>query len=211
MAKELARTIHYKYIDSGAMYRAVTLFCLEKGFFDNGVLNIEAVKQSINEIHISFKYNKNTGNSDTYLNGENVEERIRSMAVADKVSPVAAVGFIREAMVKQQQAMGENKAIVMDGRDIGTVVFPDAELKLFVTARPEIRAQRRLEELIAKGEQATFDDVLKNIEKRDWIDSTRKDGPLRKAPDATVLDNSELTIAEQHAFLLRLFEKMAII
>jgi len=206
MAKELARSIHYRYIDSGAMYRAVTLFCLEKGFFNKDILDVEAVKQSISDIHISFKYNENTGNSDTYLNGRNVEKQIRSMAVADKVSPVAAVGFIREAMVKQQQAMGENKAIVMDGRDIGTVVFPDAELKLFVTARPEVRAQRRLEELIAKGEPATFEDVLKNIEKRDWIDSTRKDGPLQQAPDAIVLDNSELTIAEQNAFLLELVE-----
>jgi len=204
MAKELARAIHYKYIDSGAMYRAVTLFCLEKGFFNNDVLDVEAVKKSINDIHISFRYNEKTGNSDTYLNGENVEKQIRSMAVADKVSPVAAVGFIREAMVKQQQAMGKNKAIVMDGRDIGTVVFPDAELKLFVTARPEVRAQRRLEELLAKGEPATFDDVLKNIEKRDWIDSTRKDGPLQQAPDAIVLDNSELTVEGQNAVLLKL-------
>ena len=206
MAKELARAIHYKYIDSGAMYRAVTLFCLEKGFFNNDVLDVEAVKRSINDIHISFKYNENTENSDTYLNGRNVEKQIRSMAVADKVSPVAAVGFIREAMVRQQQAMGENKGIVMDGRDIGTVVFPDAELKLFVTARPEVRAQRRLEELIAKGESATFEDVLKNIEKRDWIDSTRKDGPLQQASDAIVLDNSGLTVAEQNAFLLELVE-----
>ena len=211
MAKELARVIHYKYIDSGAMYRAVTLFCLEKGFFNNDILNMEAIKQAINDIYITFKYSENTGNSDTYLNGENVEKQIRSMEVADKVSLVAAVGFIREAMVKQQQAMGKDKAIVMDGRDIGTVVFPGAELKLFVTARPEVRAQRRLEELIAKGEPATFEDVLKNIEKRDWIDSTRKDGPLLKAPDAIVLDNSELTIEEQNTYLFRLFKEMAIL
>ena len=204
MAKELARAIHYRYIDSGAMYRAVTLFCLENGFFNNDVFNSEAIRQTINDIHISFGYNEETGNSDTYLNGKNVEKQIRSMAVADKVSPVAAVGFIREAMVKQQQAMGENKAIVMDGRDIGTVVFPHAELKLFVTARPEIRAQRRLKELIAKGEPATFEAVLKNIEKRDFIDSTRKDGPLQQAPDAIVLDNSNMTIAEQNAILLEL-------
>ncbi|MCL1934585.1 MAG: (d)CMP kinase [Candidatus Azobacteroides sp.] len=208
MAKELAKTLHYRYIDSGAMYRAVTLYCLEKGFFNDDTLNIEAIKQSIGDIHISFELNEKTGNSDTYLNGENVEKPIRSMEVADKVSPVAAVGFIREAMVKQQQAMGKDKGIVMDGRDIGTVVFPDAELKLFVTARPEVRAQRRLDELIAKGETVSFDEVLKNIEKRDLIDSTRKDGPLRKAPDAVVLDNSDMTIAEQNAFLLRLLEEM---
>jgi cytidylate kinase len=207
MAKELAKAIHYQYIDSGAMYRAVTLYCLEKGFFNNDVLDVEAVKRCIDDIHISFKLNEKTGNSDTYLNGKNVEKQIRSMAVADKVSPVAAVGFIRQAMVRQQQAMGKDKGVVMDGRDIGTVVFPDAELKLFVTARPEVRAQRRLEELIAKGESVNFEEVLKNIEKRDCIDSTRKDGPLRQAPDAVVLDNSDMTVSEQNAFLLRLFEE----
>jgi len=201
MAKELAKTIHYKYIDSGAMYRAVTLYCIKNGFFKDDVLDLEAIKQSINDIHVSFEFNEETGNSDTYINGENVEKQIRNMEVADKVSPVAAVGFIREAMVKQQQVMGEHKGIVMDGRDIGTVVFPDAELKLFVTARPEVRAQRRLDELIAKGESVSFDEVLKNIEKRDFIDSTRKDGPLRKADDAVVLDNSDMTIAEQNDFL----------
>ena len=207
MAKKLAQTVHYKYIDSGAMYRAVTLYCLQKGFFNHDVLNVEDVKNSIDDIHISFQLNEKTGNSDTCLNGENVENQIRSMAVADKVSPVAAVGFIREAMVKQQQAMGKDKGIVMDGRDIGTVVFPHAELKVFVTARAEVRAQRRLDELIGKGETVNFDDVLTNIEKRDLIDSTRKDGPLRKAPDAVVLDNSDMTFAEQNAFLLRLFEE----
>jgi cytidylate kinase len=208
MAKELAKAIHYRYIDSGAMYRAVTLYCMTKGFFDNDVLNTEAIKHCIDNIHISFKFNEKTGNSDTCLNGENIEKQIRSMEVADKVSPVAAVGFIRKAMVKQQQAMGKDKSIVMDGRDIGTVVFPDAELKLFVTARPEVRAQRRLEELVAKGESVNFEEVLKNIVKRDFIDSTRKDGPLRKAPDAVVLDNSDMTIAEQNAFLLDLVDKI---
>jgi len=208
MAKELAKAVRYKYIDSGAMYRAVTFYCLEKGFFNNDILNSDAVKHCIDDIHISFKRNEETGNSDTYLNGVNVEKQIRSMAVADKVSQVAAVGFIREAMVKQQQAMGKEKGVVMDGRDIGTVVFPDAELKLFVTARSEVRAQRRLEELIAKGEPATFEEILKNIEKRDFIDSTRKDGPLRKAPDAVVLDNSDTTMEEQNVFLLRLFEEI---
>ena len=208
MAKELAKAIHYKYIDSGAMYRAVTLYCLRKGFFHEDILDVEVIRHCIDDIHISFQINKETGNSDTFLNGENVEKPIRSMEVADKVSPVAAVGFIREAMVKQQQAMGKDKGIVMDGRDIGTVVFPHAELKVFVTARPEIRAQRRLEELIAKGESVNFEEVLKNIEKRDLIDSTRKDGPLRKAPDAIVLDNSEITMAEQNAFLLQIVNKI---
>ena len=207
MAKELAKAIHYRYIDSGAMYRAVTLYCLKKGFFNRDVLDVETVKHCIDDIHISFRFNEKSGNSDTYMNGENVEKQIRSMEVADKVSTVAAVGFIREAMVKQQQAMGEEKGIVMDGRDIGTVVFPDAELKLFVTARPEVRAQRRLDELLAKGETVSFDEVLKNIEKRDLIDSTRKDGPLRKAPDAVILDNSDMTVAEQNAFLLHMFDE----
>ena len=204
MAKELAKTIQYKYIDSGAMYRAFTLFCIENQLFNNGVLNLKAVKKIIKDVHISFQLNDKTGNSDTYLNGENVENKIRGMDVSDKVSTVAAVGFIRKEMVRQQQAMGEEKGIVMDGRDIGTVVFPNAELKLFVTAKPEVRAQRRFDELIAKGEAVSFEEILKNIEKRDFIDSTRKDGPLRKAPDAVVLDNSEMTIAEQNAFLLNL-------
>ena len=224
MAKELAKSIHYKYIDSGAMYRAFTLYCLKNRYFDidafrhceeerrsnpNYVLNLDAIKHCINEIHISFRFNDKTGNSDTYLNGENVENQIRSMDVSEKVSLVATVGFIREAMVNQQQAMGEEKGIVMDGRDIGTVVFPNAELKLFVTARAEVRAQRRLDELIAKGEHVNFDEVLKNIEKRDFLDSNREDSPLRKAPDAVVLDNSDMTIMEQNAFLLRLFEEKA--
>lgn len=205
MAKELAKAVHYKYIDSGAMYRAVTLFCLEKGFFVKNALSLEAILHAIDDIHIAFHLNEITGNSDTYLNGENVEKQIRTMAVADKVSPVAAVGFIREAMVKQQRAMGEAKGIVMDGRDIGTVVFPRAELKLFVTARLDVRTQRRLNELIAKGEAVNFEAVLKNIENRDWIDSTRKDSPLQKAPDAVVLDNSDMTFEEQNLFLLQLF------
>ena len=207
MAKELAKYLNYRYIDSGAMYRAVTLYCLENGLFNGEVLDTEAVKQCIADIHVSFRFNNKKGSSDTYLNRENVEKQIRSMEVADKVSAVAAVGFIREAMVKRQQAMGKGKGIVMDGRDIGTVVFPDAELKLFVTARPEIRAQRRLEELLAKGESVNFEDVLQNIEKRDRIDSTREDSPLRQAPDAIVLDNSEKTMEEQNAFLLRIVDE----
>ena len=207
MAKDLAKSIQYSYIDSGAMYRAVTFYCLKNDFFENNKLNSGALKNSLNAIRISFRLNEKTGHSDTYLNGENVENHIRSMDVADKVSLVAALGFVRDAMVKQQQEMGKNKGIVMDGRDIGTVVFPEAELKLFVTARPEVRAQRRLDELRAKGESIDFEEVLKNLEKRDFIDSTRKDGPLRKAGDAVVLDNSDMTVAEQNAFLLRLFDE----
>jgi cytidylate kinase len=205
MAKDLAKTIGYTYIDSGAMYRAVTLYCLENGLFTGDQLDVEGLQKEIKDISISFVKNPVTGRADTYLNGRNVEREIRGMGVADKVSPVAAVGFVREEMVKQQQAMGLKKGIVMDGRDIGTIVFPDAELKIFVTASPEIRTQRRLEELIAKGENATFEEVLHNLAKRDHIDSTRKDGPLKQAKDAVVVDNSDLTITEQNQKLLELF------
>jgi cytidylate kinase len=207
MAKALAKQIGYRYIDSGAMYRATTLFCLQNQLFTGDELDFDRLKKTIKNIHISFVKNPETGLSETFLNGENVEKKIRSMEIATKVSPVAAVGFVREEMVKQQQAMGLGKEIVMDGRDIGTVVFPNAELKIFVTASPEIRTQRRLEELIAKGENASFEDVLHNLMKRDYIDSTRKDGPLKQAEDAVVLDNSNLTIAEQNQILLNLFKE----
>ncbi|MCL1938156.1 MAG: (d)CMP kinase [Candidatus Azobacteroides sp.] len=207
MAKELARQIGYMYIDSGAMYRAVTLFCLQKGFFTGDILDRKSLEKEIQNIRISFVKNSETGQFETFLNGENVEKAIRSMEVADKVSIVAAVDFVREAMVKQQQSMGLEKNIVMDGRDIGTVVFPDAELKVFITASPEIRAQRRWKELIDKGEQTTFDAVLSNLAKRDSIDSSRKDGPLRKAEDAVVLDNSHWTLEEQNQKLLELYRE----
>ncbi|GHT41010.1 cytidylate kinase [Bacteroidia bacterium] len=207
MAKELAKQIGYTYIDSGAMYRAVTLFCLQNGLFVNNLLNEEYLRREIANISITFVNNPLTGKADTCLNGRNVEKEIRTMAVAEKVSPVAAIGFVREALVRQQQALGTGKGIVMDGRDIGTVVFPDAELKIFVTASPEIRAQRRLAELTAKGESATFEAVIHNLAERDRIDSTRKDGPLKQAADAIVLDNSNLTIAEQNQQMLALFNK----
>ena len=207
MAKDLAKRIGYTYIDSGAMYRAVTLYCLEHNFFDGDLLDTEALRNQIQQIHISFRKNEETGHSDTCLNGKNVEKLIRNMDVADKVSPVAAVGFVREEMVKQQQALGTEKGIVMDGRDVGTVVFPSAELKIFVTASPEIRAQRRLDELVAKGQNVSFEEVLNNLQKRDHIDSTRKDGPLRQAEDAVVLDNSHITIEEQNQILLDLFNE----
>jgi cytidylate kinase len=209
MAKALAGATGYTYIDSGAMYRAVTLYCLEHGLFNGDVLDVDSLRRALPDIRISFERNPESGQSETYLNGRSVEKEIRSMEVADKVSPVAAVGFVREEMVRQQQALGREKGIVMDGRDIGTVVFPEAELKLFVTASPEIRAQRRLEELTAKGESATFEEVLYNLSKRDYIDSTRRDGPLKKATDAVVIDNSKLTIAEQNRKVLELFEEIA--
>ena len=208
LAKDLACAIGYTYIDSGAMYRAVTLYSLQHGIFQGEELDLENLRKALPDIQISFVQNPETGRSETYLNDYNVEKEIRGMEVADKVSPIAAVGFVREEMVKQQQAMGREKGIVMDGRDIGTVVFPEAELKLFVTASPEIRAQRRLKELMDKGEKVTFEEVLSNLAKRDFIDSTRKDGPLKKADDAIVLDNSKLSIAEQNRKVLELFEEI---
>ena len=190
MAKDLAREIGYIYIDTGAMYRAVTLYCLRKGYIQGDTIQEEALKADLDQMDISFRYNAETGRPDTYLNGEKVEKEIRSMEVADKVSLIAALGFVRRAMVAKQQEMGKAKGIVMDGRDIGTVVFPDAELKVFVTASPEVRARRRLEELQAKGEQTTYEEVLANVKKRDYIDSTREESPLRQAPDAFGNDNS---------------------
>ena len=206
MAKDLAREIGYIYIDTGAMYRAVTLYCLRKGYIQGDTIQEEALKADLDQMDISFRYNAETGRPDTYLNGEKVEKEIRSMEVADKVSLIAALGFVRRAMVAKQQEMGKAKGIVMDGRDIGTVVFPDAELKVFVTASPEVRARRRLEELQAKGEQTTYEEVLANVKKRDYIDSTREESPLRQASDALVLDNSEMTIPEQKKWLRDQFE-----
>lgn len=211
MAKDLAKAIGYNYVDSGAMYRAVTLYCMENGLFKDGQLDEEELRNQLGNIHISFQFNEATKRSDTYLNGRNVEKEIRRMDVSDKVSPVAAIGFVREALVKQQQNLGKEKGIVMDGRDVGTVIFPDCELKIFVTARPEVRAQRRLDELKAKGESATFEEVLANLQKRDHIDSTRKDGPLKQAEDAVVVDNSEMTIEEQNTRLLELFQERSTI
>lgn len=203
MAKNLAKEIGYVYVDTGAMYRAVTLFALRKGFFktDDGV-DEEALKASLPDIHITFRLNNATGRPDTYLNDENVEQEIRDMKVSAHVSVIAALPFVRQLLVAQQQLMGKEKGIVMDGRDIGTVVFPHAELKVFVTASPEVRAQRRYDELKQKGQDVSFDDILKNVQERDYIDSHRATSPLRKADDAIELDNSHLTIAQQQQWLL---------
>lgn len=209
MAKDLAREIGYIYIDSGAMYRAVTLYCIENGLFQDNQIDTERLRQEMGHINISFQLNEKTGRPDTFLNQVNVENRIRTMEVSSKVSPVAALDFVREAMVKQQQEMGKAKGIVMDGRDIGTTVFPDAELKIFVTASPEIRAQRRYDELKAKGEEACFDEILENVKQRDYIDQNRQVSPLRKADDALLLDNSHLTIEEQKEWLAAEFNKKA--
>ncbi len=208
MAKDLAREIGYIYIDSGAMYRAVTLYALRNGFFTEAGINEEALKAAMPHVHISFQLNPDTQLPMTFLNGENVENDIRTMEVASRVSPIAALGFVREALTRQQQAMGEAKGIVMDGRDIGTSVFPNAELKIFVTASAEIRAQRRYDELKAKGMEGSFEDILKNVKERDYIDEHREVSPLRKADDALLLDNSQMTIAEQKAWLSEQFQKV---
>ena len=202
MAKELAKAIGYIYVDTGAMYRAVTLFALRHGIFNaDGSVQLEKLKEMMPQIGISFKLNNVTGRPETYLNSENVEQEIRSMEVSAQVSPIAAIDFVRTALVAQQQQMGKEKGIVMDGRDIGTVVFPDAELKIYVTADAEVRAQRRFEELKEKGQPADFNTILKNVQERDYIDSHREVSPLRKADDALELDNSHLTIAQQNAWL----------
>lgn len=210
MAKDLAREIGYIYVDTGAMYRSVTLFAMRNGMFNaDGSIKTEELKQRMGEINISFRLNSETGRPDTYLNGKLVEKEIRTMEVSSHVSPIAALPFVREALVAQQQAMGKEKGIIMDGRDIGTVVFPDAELKIFVTASAEVRAQRRYDELKAKGMPADFDDILKNVKERDYIDSHREVSPLRKADDAIELDNSNMTIAEQKAWLMQKFNEAA--
>lgn len=208
MAKKLAKTIGYAYIDTGAMYRAVTLYCLRNGLFDGDRLDTERLEAALPDINITFGVDAD-GKTQTMLNGEVVEQEIRRMEVSSKVSIVAAVGSVRRALVKQQQAMGKQKGIVMDGRDIGTVVFPDAEMKVYVDASPETRARRRYEELRAKGDSVTYEDVLANVSERDRIDTTRAESPLRKADDAVVLDNSNMTIAEQDKWLIDLYNKLS--
>lgn len=208
MAKDLAREIGYIYIDSGAMYRAVTLYSLENKMFENGCIDAGRLKEHIEQIQITFKLNPGTERPDTYLNGTNVENKIRTMEVSSHVSPIAALDFVREAMVTQQQEMGKAKGIVMDGRDIGTTVFPDAELKVFVTASPEIRAQRRYDELKAKGQAASYEEILENVKQRDYIDQNRDVSPLRKADDALLLDNSYLSIEQQKAWLMEQYKRV---
>ena len=207
MAKELARKVGYIYVDTGAMYRSVTLYALRHGLFNaDGSVKLDELKAEMPHIQISFQLNAETGRPDTYLNGERVEDLIRSLEVSSHVSPIAAVGFVREALVAQQQEMGKGGGVVMDGRDIGTVVFPNAELKIFVTASAEVRAQRRYDELQQKGMPADYQDILKNVQERDYIDSHREVSPLRQADDALLLDNSHMTIPEQNAWLKEKFE-----
>ena len=209
MAKSLAKEIGYIYIDSGAMYRAITLYCIKQGLFNHGKLNEKGLRDRIRDIRVEFQIDKETGMPNTYLNGENVESQIRSMEVSSKVSAVSAIPFVRHAMVALQQEMGKKKGIVMDGRDIGTVVFPDAELKIFVTADAEIRAQRRFDELRSKGDlKTTFEEVLENLKSRDHMDQTRAESPLVKADDAILLDNSHMTIDEQMQWLVEKFKQI---
>jgi len=203
MAKELAKEIGYLYIDSGAMYRAVTLYCQRNNLIKNNKVDETALLNELDNICIEFKINAQTGKSETFLNGENVEQEIRSLAVSNQVSIVSSIGFVRKAMVRQQQDYSVNRGIVMDGRDIGTVVFPDAELKIYVTATPEIRAQRRYEEL---KQSESFESILENVKKRDYMDQNRTESPLRKAADAIELDNSNLSIEEQKKWLLAWFK-----
>jgi len=201
MAKTLAKTLNYTYVDSGAMYRAASLFCLQNGLLKDGLLDVEALRLRLDEIVVTFKNNAE-GVSQTYLNGVNVEREIRTMEVSNVVSVVSAVDFVREKMVELQRQAGADGGIVMDGRDIGTVVFPEADLKIFVTADATIRAQRRFDELLLKGQPEDFDEILKNIEKRDLLDQTREVSPLRRASDAIEMDNGLFNLQEQDAWLL---------
>ncbi len=207
MAKALARKVGYVYVDTGAMYRSVTLYALRHDLFrEDGSIKTEELETVLKDIVIEQKLVD--GKTTTFLNGENVERDIRTLEVSNHVSPVAALPFVRTALVAQQQRMGENGGIVMDGRDIGTVVFPHAELKIFVTASAEVRAQRRYDELKEKGMAADYEDILKNVQERDYIDSHRDVSPLRQADDALLLDNSHLTIAEQDEWLMQRFEEL---
>ncbi len=204
LAKELAKKLGYVFVDSGAMYRAVTYFAIQNGFVDQKKFDKESLVKSLNSISLQFQLNEETGIADIFLNGINVEKEIRTLEVSNLVSPIAEVSKVRAKLVEQQQKMGKGKGIVMDGRDIGTVVFPNAELKIFMTANPQIRAKRRFDEMQQKQTNITFEEVLKNVEERDYIDSNRKDSPLRKAEDAIEIDNSNLSREEQFEKVLHL-------
>jgi cytidylate kinase len=203
IAKAIARELNYIYIDSGAMYRAMTLYALQHGYIANdGKVNEQALVTALDLVMINFRYNTDSYRYETYLNGQNVEREIRTLQVSNSVSPISAIKEVRQKLVRMQKRMAESKGVVMDGRDIGTVVLPDAELKLFMTADPLIRAQRRYEELRSMGVDTSLDDVLKNITQRDLIDTTRSHDPLIQAADAVVVDNSHLTLDEQFQFVM---------
>ena len=204
LAKELAQYLGYVYVDTGAMYRAVAYFAMQKGFIRKDFFDRESLIESLPEIKLAFKFNSDLGFAEMYLNGINVESEIRTIEVSSYVSKVAEISEVRSKLVEQQQEMGKNKGIVMDGRDIGTIVFPDAELKIFMTASPKIRAERRFKELQNKGDKVTFDEVLKNVEERDYIDTHRDDSPLVQASDAIEFDNSIISKQEQFERVLKL-------
>ena len=208
MAKALARNIGYLYFDSGAMYRAVALYCMQNGLIKENIIDTKTLRNRIKEIHITFEADPETKNSLTFLNGTNVEHEIRSLEVSQVVSQVAALDFVRSEMIAQQREMGKQKGIVMDGRDIGTTVFPNAEMKVFVTASAEVRAQRRYDELTARGDNANFQDILDNVLQRDHIDQTREVSPLKQADDALLLDNSNITREEQMEWLIETYNKI---
>ena len=203
VAREVARELDFIFIDTGAMYRAVTLYCLRNHIIENGIVDVDKLRSNLHKIKVYFKNNSVSQHNDIWLNGENVEDEIRLLEVSQNVSPIAAVAEVRHLLVSLQQEMGQSKGIVMDGRDIGTVVFPDAELKIFMTANADVRAQRRFDELAAKGERVSYEEIRANIVERDRYDETREQSPLRKAPDAIVLDNSYMTREEQLEWVLR--------
>ncbi len=207
LAKQLAKHLGYIYVDTGAMYRAATLFALKNGFISENHFNVNDFVLELHNIIISFKFNSDLGFAEVYLNGENVEKEIRTMHVSGFVSKIAAVPEVRYRLVKQQQQIGKDKGVVMDGRDIGTVVFPNAELKLFMTASDEVRATRRYEELLAKKDNVTYEEVLHNVRERDYIDTHRENSPLIKATDAIAIDNSNLSLEEQFEKVLQLVTK----
>lgn len=205
IAKKLAKTVGYAFVDTGAMYRCVTLYALRNLIIANGKIDEEKLASEMPNIHICFKNIE--GENRVFLNGEDVSHEIRTMPVSSNVSAVSAIRFVRQAMVSLQQKMGEQKGIVMDGRDIGTVVFPNAELKIFVTASLEVKANRRFKELVEKGEKVTYEEVVQNVKQRDYDDQHRKESPLRKAEDAIELDNSYMTFEEQDAWVLQRFKE----
>jgi cytidylate kinase len=208
LAKDLAEKTGYMYIDTGAMYRALALHALNKGLVDKNNINEDLLESELKNIHIEFKHNQLTNHQDVWLNSRNVEGEIRNIEVATLASQVATLAFVRKKLVAIQQDMGRQKGIIMDGRDVGTVIFPNAELKIFVTADPDVRAKRRFEELIAKGENTTFDDVLRSVNQRDHLDTTRSESPLRRAPDAILLDNSNINRNEQILWAYQQFLKI---
>ena len=209
LAKRLASALGYVYIDTGAMYRAVTLFAMQHGLIVGGKIKKKGLIAMLDDIHLSFRFNEDFGFGEIYLNGKNVEKEIRSLEVSSQVSNVSSISEVRKKLVQQQQEMGKGKAIVMDGRDIGTVVFPDAELKFFLTASPEKRAVRRYKELLDRGDDVKYEAVLKNIQNRDYIDSHREDSPLVKAEDAVEIDNSDMGLTEQFERMLSYANQIA--